>query len=901
MGSSSVKTVEGNPSLASADPENEKETFSNQFATTRDDGIPSSHASVEASKSREDPSPILCSPSRKEDKAPVSEDVESNKTIISLNQVPRGKQESISENDLQLVKGESEQTEVDKLKSALPNEDNPLAETSPNDNKITYCRTVGEENVILKVSAEADPNDKEISFYPVEREENVLFKAEATASKPGDEDDSHESAESCSSTGLFLTRKRSLGYREKLVCDEKRLKNENRGNPESTFPHPRNSSFVSWISNMMKGVCKANPDEAPSALTVRPHHENDQSVDLHGTNQESGSIAGFEGIFKAMYCPTVSTRGTRILPLDHTPEEVSKELELANKTCSDSSPPVASGENSSKLKDISSGDERLYLGQFGSNEDPSCMPDIVSKNVTVYLDNSPGFAEINSSFNIPSGHGTSGSKSSISLQVESDSSSQGKEAKIFCFTNPNKSLHNVTSMSGSLGNLWISRFLPKASGNIINPPPCDHDVFTVFEGSSNSVRLLPQPFSCGPFVKDQTMFEGSRKACTEEQVDVACRRMQNNAANGARSFGLLKITEHIDQKSKPKLNLIQNSQISKGSEAMASVFARRLDAFRNIKPSEKSGNIANMTTTCFFCGANGHDLRNCSKITETEIEGFVQKAHSFDGAGELSCYCIRCFQLNHWAIACPNTLLRKRSHSDSCCFPDFKKQLNISTNIDLSDKEEKILVEMNTGECSVARTVYVGKKPRVSSEMVKDTECKEKLINNNTKEFKSGLHQMKNILSSFKNEASEGQVGALCNFVNRQIPAVPRETFEAIKKLRLSRTDVLKWMKSPASLFGLEGFFLRLRLKKLEGLDGSGYYVACVNGAAGKRLEGVEVPLSVNIGGFKCLVESRFVSNHEFVEDELMAWWRAILKSGNELPSEADLKMKLQVRKIYGF
>ncbi|KAK9146464.1 hypothetical protein Sjap_006367 [Stephania japonica] len=293
----------GNPGLASADLENKKGTFSNQFA------------SVETSKSQEDPSPILCSPSRRDDKLSVSEDVKSNKMIIGFNQVPRGKQESISENDLQLVKGESEQTEVDKLKSALPYEDNPLAETSPDDNKIPCCQ-----------AAESDTNDKEISSNPVGREENVLLKVEATAWKSGDEDDSHESVESCSSTGLFLTRKRPLGYKEKLVCDEKRLKNENFGNPESTSPHPRNSSFISWISNMMKGVDKANTDATPLALTVIPHHENDQSVDLHKTNQESGSIAGFEGIFKAMYCPTLNMRGTRILPLDHTPEEVSKNL-----------------------------------------------------------------------------------------------------------------------------------------------------------------------------------------------------------------------------------------------------------------------------------------------------------------------------------------------------------------------------------------------------------------------------------------------------------------------------------------------------------------------------------------------------------------------------------------------
>lgn len=93
------------------------------------------------------------------------------------------------------------------------------------------------------------------------------------------------------------------------------------------------------------------------------------------------------------------------------------------------------------------------------------------------------------------------------------------------------------------------------------------------------------------------------------------------------------------------------------------------------------------------------------------------------------------------------------------------------------------------------------------------------------------------------------------------------------------------------------------------------------------------------MGGIKCLVESQYISNHDFLEvkyiyqfiillhqklsarfqyadniiikifvinfthmlqDELMAWWSATAKSGGKIPSEEDLRVKVEERKMLG-
>uniref|UniRef100_A0A0E0JPD8 Plus3 domain-containing protein n=1 Tax=Oryza punctata TaxID=4537 RepID=A0A0E0JPD8_ORYPU len=117
--------------------------------------------------------------------------------------------------------------------------------------------------------------------------------------------------------------------------------------------------------------------------------------------------------------------------------------------------------------------------------------------------------------------------------------------------------------------------------------------------------------------------------------------------------------------------------------------------------------------------------------------------------------------------------------------------------------------------------------------------------------------------------------------------------FGALQRLRLSRSDIIRWMRSPVMHTTLDGFFLRLRFGKWEeALGGTGYHVARINGVLDKNR------LSVTIRNSTCQVDSRFVSNHDFHEDELKAWWSAAMKSGWKLPSQEELNTKLREREL---
>uniref|UniRef100_A0ACD5W4Q3 Uncharacterized protein n=1 Tax=Avena sativa TaxID=4498 RepID=A0ACD5W4Q3_AVESA len=117
--------------------------------------------------------------------------------------------------------------------------------------------------------------------------------------------------------------------------------------------------------------------------------------------------------------------------------------------------------------------------------------------------------------------------------------------------------------------------------------------------------------------------------------------------------------------------------------------------------------------------------------------------------------------------------------------------------------------------------------------------------------------------------------------------------FGSLQRLRLSRSDIIRWLMSPIMHTTLDGFFLRLRFGKLEeALGGTGYHVARINGALDRNR------LSVTIRNSTCQVDSRFVSNHEFHEDELKAWWSAAMKGGWKLPSKEELSKKLREREL---
>ncbi|KAL0889095.1 hypothetical protein Bca101_013078 [Brassica carinata] len=269
---------------------------------------------------------------------------------------------------------------------------------------------------------------------------------------------------------------------------------------------------------------------------------------------------------------------------------------------------------------------------------------------------------------------------------------------------------------------------------------------------------------------------------------------------------------------------VVTSRRIESSEAMASLFARRLEAMKHMLPTgslaenteEKDRNIV-----CFYCGKKGHRLQECLEVTDTELRDLARNTSARNGRQEASTLCIRCFQLSHWAATCPNT-------------PPY------------SSAAEDRAIASTTGT----------------------------------------------------------------NLPFNGFTDVPKAVYDAVQVLRLTRTNVLKWINSKKSVSGLEGFFLRLRLGKwAEGLGGTGYHVARIEGTTeeqSSKKHPVNSSVSVKVGGMTCIIESQFISNHDFLEqEELLAWWRSAGKctgrSGGCIPSAEELSRKIQQRKMLGF
>lgn len=58
----------------------------------------------------------------------------------------------------------------------------------------------------------------------------------------------------------------------------------------------------------------------------------------------------------------------------------------------------------------------------------------------------------------------------------------------------------------------------------------------------------------------------------------------------------------------------------------------------------------------------------------------------------------------------------------------------------------------------------------------------------------------------------------------------------------------------------------------------------------------------LQLGGWLILLSFTDPLCHVLVfQDELMAWWGATTRAGGKIPSEEDLKVKLEERKKFGF
>nr|XP_023915907.1 uncharacterized protein LOC112027474 isoform X2 [Quercus suber] len=707
--------------------------------------------------------------------------------------------------------------------------------------------------------------------------ENALSDGDIDRRLSKVEDDSHESVESCNS-GLFSTGKKRWSVEGHMIVGSKRIKSQIQDTPRSTSYVKQDSSFMNWISNMMKGFSKPMQGEAPALAfaIAHPDHGHQNLLTCNKNHDPGFKNNGFQSIFQSLYCPKAGGE-TTLFNANYQTGEGSKEHELDNKMCNINATPISiCGDGDKICRQNLLPNDKLDESTSGNGADSLNQP----KTFPVTFVSSKEDSKINSgenkkSCNVDFGNEKDGISSNSSLgirrtisveYIDSDLPAEGKTTNDY------------------RNSLWITRFCAKTSGPVLNMDDRIQSIDVGLECSTDCTRPLPYPENYVGFSKNHKSV-AVRELSAEGQMLALGKESQKCPADTDAVVGFNWIKGHNDQKSVNKLNPKLPSPKFKSLEAMASIFARRLDALKHIIPSDVKD-----TVTCFYCGIKGHHLQECSEITESEIEDLLRNINSYIGAEEAPCLCIRCFQFNHWAVACPSTSSRGQHQTRCGTSLVGPREMQHKTG----GKENSKLL---TGWKIQFQAACNGNALRISDHNF-NWKPNEMIA---AEEIGSNANSLKKYSASspVENYSKENQIMP----INRKLSDVPKGIFNAIKSLRLSRSDILKWMNSHMSLSPLDGFFLRLRLGKWqEGLGGTGYHVAYITGKQRENApQNAKNSISVNVGGIKCLVESQYVSNHDFLEDELMAWWSATSRDSAQIPSEEDLRLKVKKRKVLGF
>nr|XP_018626409.1 uncharacterized protein LOC104096366 isoform X2 [Nicotiana tomentosiformis] len=619
------------------------------------------------------------------------------------------------------------------------------------------------------VPLEASPTYSRSSSYRRKGKGKALSEGNVNSKMSNGEEDSHESVESCNGTGLIPKGKKRWNFEQQSFVGSKRIRTHVHRDSAAESTVARNSSFMTWISNMVKGFSKSNLKESPTlALTFTPNNDeenqgketNNQEIVMYDKDHDPISRSmGFQTVFQSLYCPTLKVTEKE------TPKDNNVLIEVPPISCHGGDKVTASAENK-------------------ASSDIAC---------------SKANDELNSTDSL--------SRLKTGIGEENNTCHSSERDTVYGTPNRNQSLHS----------LWITRFSNRTPGTTVlsadNPKPTAHETLTC---STECRRPNPQAQTSVDCVIEHQISGARETSSGDEDDDVAASSKEINQSN---------------------IHPIIPSAKFKKSEALASLFARRLDALKHILPSSTRGEYSYTRTTCFFCGRSGHDLRNCSEVTESELEVLTRNIRAYNGAEESTCLCIRCFQIDHWAISCP-TSSPNRNRNDN---------LQLFTGNECSSS----LLEIKQSQrIELANHAYHSKNQlwfaRTSG---------------------SNQIQKKRISDPVENSLKESKISS--NLVSKEITTdVPKGIFDVIRGLRLSRVDILKWVNSNASLSHLDGLFLRLRLGKWEaGRGGTGYYVACITGVKGEKSErDSRKRISVNVCGVECFVGSQYVSNQDFLE-----------------------------------
>ncbi|KAL1562116.1 hypothetical protein AAHA92_04731 [Salvia divinorum] len=701
------------------------------------------------------------------------------------------------------------------------------------------ARSLGEMELPREdpLAVDIAPTSSRIFLYREKGKGKALSDGYIYGRSSNNKEDSHETVESCNSAGLFPKGVKRQHYDQGQEIESKRVKTCVEEKPGSTSFIKTDSSFVKWISNMVKGLTDSNKQESSSLLALTLARSNNVCSHNHNHNHQESFVCnkttefakprtGFQNVFQSLYC---QTNKTLISGVDKDNQLIaeSDELMVSDTKLADKTPQSCNRNNDSSCKQI-------ILSDQESN------PQVFTRPVKPWIF-SANFLNRNSS--------------EKSLAESSRKMVEGKPSGSLCKKAEKMDLDIpfpvscVPEKSRPLPSLWITRLYtrtaPFENCNRINDEALN----------CNSERLEANRESW------ENDVSSSGKKTSEARDD--CARDQAHASGS------------VDPKFGHVQSHIQPFKESTSSEEMASVFAKRLDALRHIIHPSRGRSPLISPLTCFFCGNSSHDIRRCPELTESDLENLLVNISSFNRVDESPILCIRCFQLDHWAISCPSA-----SSQDN-------RRLN--QNAVTVQQQTTCYPQPFAGEVGCSTKPAFGSFPSFLTSNMKEWSGKRL----------STLNELqKSTLLNSGNHLKDKQIFPPCKLSDTQLV----EMFHVIRRLRLSRADILRWMDSDVSLSHLNGFFLRLRLAKLEGgLEGTGYYVACISGDSIENI-GCKSKKSVlvDVGGLKSSVGSQYISNQDFLEEEIEGWWRRIVKSGGKVPSLDELKLKFGTRECLG-
>ncbi|RRT71346.1 hypothetical protein B296_00035619 [Ensete ventricosum] len=635
----------------------------------------------------------------------------------------------------------------------------------------------------------------------------ILFDDEDYDSSLKEKADSNESVESSNGQRLISNGKRAFSFDFKTSEGCKRIKRESNENSCTGSLIRNDSSFINWISTITSSFSGYDQTTTSLALLPQSYHSMKESFGLLRMSHEKigGAMCktlGFNTFFQALYCPNMIVPNTT--SDDHQREggkQTHTDLKehLTNKPLSVSSPRIVCGGGSGKSQSrVSPLNERHNQAIYHVENVPSTMINVSSSNSQIHeeLEKNRGQTRAFNSMNTSNSSARKGLICAEEKGYGRLSSHPKSPVSMMC-----------REKSSYLENLWITRFLPKVSSPLLRSEKCNLSIND--HGAFDKEEKFPEK-CVSSYLKSQRESAGE---------------VSRHPVNPTFSCGLKRLD---NQMLKPRVSSIIPSENFKNTDMAASFSAKRFD----LNPSKvsRNRNLSCTPITCLFCGTNGHSLRECSELADFGLQDVKEFLDSYDGKDISSRLCIQCFQVNHWAISCPHVSLETKNTSNSS-FSVAHESCNVTEG--KHDSQVNLWSRDKNKQHANKSKLPEREDSRMDAQTVNYRSiCADRVASPTAKVLKD--YRATNMVNmdqqascSSKNESRKNRITPFYRSIATDVSNEKNGIFKAIRRLRLSRADVIRWMKSANLSYSLEGFFIRLRLGKWEkGLGGTRYQVA---------------------------------------------------------------------------